>query len=267
MSSKRLLVFAVSFFLIVLGVSAVDFAPYGFSQTGTRNVEGIDYAVLGDQGGGEVLFSQSADPTVARLQALKAIVSMLRSWDGLTISSIRATNDAAQLMVTAMPSSLLSGTTELAKALPGGLVFWYDGSIDYDFRIMSGNYAVRMVGLFTTSADLLGSMAQAYADPETWLMTSDPTFAIKQSAAIGARVAVLEASISRLQVSLMTVLNSGTFTTLTPVSQAAIDWVSAKKAANPSMKKADLAAAAKKEKVQVSDKELGIILLVKFGER
>ncbi len=274
MSSKRLLAFAASFFAVVLGASAIDFTPYGFSQTGTRNVDGIDYAVLSDQGGGEVLFSQSADPTNARLQALESIVAMLRSWNGLSIASIRATNDAAQLMVTALPSSLLSGTTDLAKALPGGLIFWYDGSVDYDFRILSGNYAVRMVGLFTTPADLLASMSQAYADPETWLVTSDPAYPLKQSVAQAARITALENSVSQLQASaaqlqtsLMTALNSGSFGNFNPVPQAAITWVLAKKAANPALKKADLVAAAKTEKVQVSDKELGIILLVEFGER
>jgi len=298
MLSKRLVAVAAMFLLVAGGIFAADFSAYGFTQNATRNVDGIDYLVLVDPSGGEVLLSPVVEPTPDRLDALKSIVAMLRSWNGLTLASIRATNDASQLRVTAIPSSLLSGTTDLMSALPGGLVFWYDKSIEYDFRVLSGPFAIRMAGLFTTPADLLDSLSLAYKDPATWLLKSDPEYAVKQIVQLGARVDGLAAelkadeatiatdgdeltslasaktqsdkaagaTIVRLETALMTALNVGFLSGPKPIPPAAVEWVVAKKTADPTLTKAALVEAAKTEKIQVSDKEIGIVLLVKYGE-
>ncbi len=331
MVSKRILAFAAIAILVAAGLAAADYSSYGFTQSGTRNVDGIDYLVLVDDSGAELLFSPLAEPGADRLNALKSIVSMLHTWKGLTLSSLRATNDASQLRVTARPFSLLSGANDLSAALPGGLVFWYDKAIEYDFRVLSGAYAIRMTGLFTTTADLLDSLSLAYKDPVTWLLRSDPEYAVKRITELTLRVDGLEASlkslgdelastktdfsgqlaatgdqlsatraelgatkaeleltksnlaalvaakaasdklmaadVARLESALMETLNVGFLSGPKPLPQATVDWVVAKKKADPSLTKAALVAAAKAEKVQASDKEIGIVLLVKFGER
>jgi hypothetical protein len=312
MVCKRFLAVAAIAAFMLVGLSAADYASYGFSQTGTRTVDGIDYLVLADDTGAELLFSPLVEPGPERLNALKAIVSMLHTWNGLTLASIRATNDAAQLRVTAVPSSLMAGPDDLKSALPGGLVFWYEKAIDYDFRVMSGAYAIRMTGLFTSTGDLLNSLRLAYKDPITFLLNGDPEYAVKRITELTARVETLEgalkaaaddltltksdlagtteqltatradlatlesaketsdksssASMERLETALMTALNVGFFSGPKPISQAVVDWVVAKKTGDPGLTKAALVAAAKAEKFQATEKEIGIVLQVKFGE-
>ncbi|HUX41727.1 MAG TPA: hypothetical protein VMV83_11225 [Rectinemataceae bacterium] len=320
MVSKRILAVAAMAVFMLVGLSAADYASYGFTQTGTRTVDGIDYLVLVDDTGAEMLFSPLVEPGADRLNALKAIVSMLHSWSGLTLASIRATNDASQLRVTAVPSSLMTGPDDLKSALPGGLVFWYEKAIDYDFRVMSGAYAIRMTGLFTSTADLLVSLRSAYKDPAAWLLNGDPEYAVKRISELTTRVDALEtalktasdsltqttsdlasttdkltatseelsatkaelesfeaakassdkslsASTERLEAALMTALNVGFFSGPKPIAQAVVDWVVAKKTGDPSLAKAALVTAAKAEKFQATEKEIGIVLQVLYGER
>lgn len=279
---KRFHLFLLILLLALAAGSAADFAAHGFTQTGATTVDGVSYLVLSDPTGGEVLFSSLSEPTPERLEALKAVVATLRSWEGLTIASIRAANDESQLRITVLPSSLVVGGKELKGYLPGGLVFWYDRALDYDFRLLSGAYAIRMTGLFTTSADLDASMALAASDPATWLLRSDPEYAVKRIVELSARLDALEAALktaqestardvssadARLETALMTALNVGFLSGPKPIPQASVDWVVAKKSADPGLGKAALAAAAKAEKAPVSEKEIGIILLVKYGER
>lgn len=312
MVSKRILAVAAMAVFMLVGLSAADYASYGFTQTGTRTVDGIDYLVLVDDTGAELLLSPLVEPGVDRLNALKAIVSMLHSWNGLTLASIRATNDASQLRVTAVPSSLMAGPDDLKSALPGGLVFWYEKAIDYDFRVMSGAYAIRMTGLFTSTADLLNSLRLAYKDPAAWLLNGDPEYAVKRITELTTRVDTLEAALKaaggdlsqtksdlastteqltatkaelatlesakessdktlsasteRLETALMTALNVGFFSGPKPIPQAVVDWVVAKKTSDPGLTKAALVSAAKAEKFQATEKEIGIVLQVKFGE-
>lgn len=297
--SKRIFAVLGLAFSTLVGLSALDFSPYGFTENGTRVVDGVNYTVLADTKGAELLFSQLVEPTPERLTALSSIVAMLHSWDGLTLASVRAVNDRGQLQVTAYPSSLLVGGKDLKANLPGGLVFWFDTSVEYDFRVLSGAFAVKMSGLFTTSQNLAESLSLAASDPAKWLLMSDPEYAVKRITELSARVDTLESSLAaarsdidglrtslatlssaaaasdeltaksdaRLEAAIMTALNVGFFSGPKPIPQASVDWVVAKKKADPSLGKAALVAAAKAEKVQVSEKEIGIILLVMFGER
>ena len=320
MIPKRVFVFVAICLLAVAGSFAVDFAGAGFAEKGSRSVDGMDYTVLADAQGNELLLSQLVEISAERLEALKAIDGMLQSWQGLSIASIRATNDAQQLKVIVVPSSLIYQGKELKAGVPGGLAFWYDTAIEYDFRVLSGAYAVRITGLFTSTANLLDSIALAYTDPVKWLLESDPEYAVKRITELTTRVDGLEgslkedgdalaatqvelattqsdlataradldkaqgeissladskaesdktsaATISRLETALMTALNVGFLSGPKPIPDAAVQWVVGKMKEDPTLTKAALVTAAKAEKATVTEKQIGIVLLVLYGQQ
>jgi hypothetical protein len=306
MPVKRYLLFPIVLLAIAFGAFAADYSAYGFTTTGTRTMDNLTYDVLVDGNGNEVLLSASESLNPERATALKSLSDSLFSSGALKVASIRATNDPAELRLTVLPKSLVVENQELLPGLPGGLVFWYDKTFEYDFRVKSGAYAIRIQGLLSNLDDLFGSVALAYKDPVAWLLQRDPSYAIKRITELTLRETKLEealaatkqdlatagesqaasladlqakfeatkaesekasaSTISRLETALMTALNVGFFSGPKPIKPESVAWVLAKKAENPAVTKAELIAAAKAEKFAISDKEIGIVLQVKFGE-
>ncbi|MEI6874433.1 MAG: hypothetical protein WCL50_04790 [Spirochaetota bacterium] len=383
--SKQRLLLSIALFAASTVLWAIDFSAYGFTQSGTKVEDGLSYDVLLDANGSEVLLASQVVPSAERMGALRNFVESLHSWDGLAMTQIRATNDASQLRITVLPRSLVVDKVNLVPYLPGGLVFWYDKSFEYDFRIISGAYAVRLAGLFTTPRELLSSVALAVKDPVAWILQRDPQYSVRRITELLIRLTKLEedfaaakkeaadslaalasssaealaasdaadaealaaastanaealaassaanaealadvnasnaealaaiagqlaenaaadaadaealaaaiaandkamqdekarieekalkddelrqAQIARLEDALMTTLNVGFFQGPKPIKPESVAWVLAKKAENPEMTQAQLVTAKTVEKIQITDREIGIVLLVKYG--
>ncbi|MFZ4617348.1 MAG: hypothetical protein ACOYM2_14290 [Rectinemataceae bacterium] len=340
------------FIALVLGtsVSAIDFSSIGMSVTGTRTENGTDWTLL-DDGAGEIVYSAQLDPDAKRLATMGSIIKALRATDGLTVTRLEVTNNPDQLRITVFPKSFVVEGQNLRSAVPGGLSFWYAKNAEYDFRVISGAYAIRMSGLFTTMSELVKTVKLAWTDPVAFLLQRDPQYAVRriteisiavdalrkeledqaastattfeetraalddasseaksaleaaieeqmaaletasseQTAALqasdekeaaefaamkeAARIAAeeqakyLEATFTRLESAIMASLNTGFFRGPTVIPPDKIAWVVAQKTENPDVNTKALVAVAKAAKYKITDQEISIILLVKFGQQ
>jgi hypothetical protein len=188
---KRLAL-AVAIASSALSIFAFDFTDSGFTQTGEKTVDGKTLAILADESGGEVLFQAEAEPSPARVAALRSIVAELRSWSDFQSSEVRAVNTADRLQITAIPSSFLISGTELAQALPGGIQLFYKTATEYDFKVKSGKYIVRVASVFTTEAELAAAALSAFKDPVAFISTRDPLYVAKALDDLESRIEALE---------------------------------------------------------------------------
>ncbi|MEI6387500.1 MAG: hypothetical protein WCQ50_12740 [Spirochaetota bacterium] len=353
-------------------VSATDFSSIGMSVAGTRTENGTDWTLL-DDGAGEIVYSAQLDPDAKRLSTMGSIIKALRATDGLTISRLEVTNNPDQLRITVFPKTFVVEGQNLRSAVPGGLSFWYAKNAEYDFRVISGAYAIRMSGLFTTMSELVKTVKLAWTDPVAFLLQRDPQYAVRriteisiavdtlrkdledqatktatnfeetraaldaasseaksaleaaieeQTAALAAaseeqraalaaaseeqRAALetasseqtaalaasdeknaaefaamkeaakaaaeeqakqLEAAFTRIESAIMASLNTGFFRGPTVIPPDKIAWVVAQKTENPDLNTKALVAVAKAAKYKITDQEISIILLVKFGQQ
>ncbi|MDP3180074.1 MAG: hypothetical protein Q8M76_19335, partial [Spirochaetaceae bacterium] len=159
---------------------AADFSASGFATVGERVEDGTTYAVLKDPAGREVLFRAAVEPTAARLGALRSLMADLPAWKGLDIALVTAVNEAERLQIVVVPRKLQYGASDLAPNLPGGIAFYFSTSVEYDFRVVSGLYVVRIRGVLTGSAEVLDAIAGAVKDPVNFLATRDPQYAVRK---------------------------------------------------------------------------------------
>lgn len=319
--SPKYLIAAIFLSFLLLPAAAIDYASLGLEETGTKVEDGISWVSLSDGSGAEILYAASLELDAARSEALAFILEAVRSWEGLEPSRVKILNDESQLRVTVLPRTLRVGGTDLLPAIPGGLVFWFDRAVEYDFRVLSGIYAIRLAGLFSNAGSLGDSILQVYKDPVGWIVQRDPVYAVRLTTELAQRVARLEAegkaeaaarqeqaaalrasldaavadalaavaasgkeaasraeaneavlaaqaaAIARLEEGLMTALNAGFLGSPKPIDPEAVAWLLERRAENPAMTRAELVAAAKAAKIPLGDKQVGIVLFVKFGER
>ena len=159
-----------------LSAFALDLSGTAFTQTGSRDIDGKTLALLADQSGGEVLLDAEAEPSPDRLSALGSIVAEIRSWTDFQAAEVRAVNTQDRLQVTALPKSFSVSGTALEASLPGGIQLFYKVATEYDFKVKSGKYLVRVASVFTTWAELESAILAAYTDPPSFIATRDPLY-------------------------------------------------------------------------------------------
>jgi hypothetical protein len=187
--------------LAALAASAADLSAGGFTVTGTRTIEGNDYRVLVDQSGKEILYSSDFELTADVLSTFRSVVAALRSWKSFDIASIWALAEQSdRLRITLVLSRFESQGLDLTTYVPGGLQFFLTkGSTEFDFRLKSGKYFLRLKGLLTTEEDLVGEVYSASKDPVAYLANRDPQYAIRRITEVDGRTALVEGKAVELE--------------------------------------------------------------------
>jgi hypothetical protein len=170
---KRLaLVAALS--IAALYASAYDFAGSGFTWDGSGSLStGIQ---LVDDTGGSLSLTAEAEPAAAHVAALHSMVAEVRAWKSVAPAELRAVDSPASLQVTVIPQSFSFEGVDLKAALPAGLQLFYSGPVEYDFKIKTGKYMVRVRGVYTSEEDMAQAALGAYKDPVNFIATRDPQY-------------------------------------------------------------------------------------------
>lgn len=262
--------------LTAFSIAAFDFTGSGFIQEG-GGVSGSKTVTLVDETGSKLLFDMEVDPSPERLGALKSVVTEIRSWKNLAVADLKATNTASNLRIVVVPSSFAVQGVDLEHAVPEGIQIYYDSAIEYDFRVMSGEYIVRLNSVYTNEDDLDAAIISAFKDPAAFLEARDPLYIQKRLDQLSVRLGALEAMTSpstigqssasdtpwsRARVAILAALNGGKWEN--DASAAKLDEL---KKANPQLSKADAAEKLKAAGFPMTKAELSAIYLVDFGER
>lgn len=274
---------AAALSLFALSVFAYDLSDTGFTQTGEKEEDGKTIAVLADESGGEVLFDAEAEPSGERLAALRSLVAEIRSWADFQPAEIRAVNSDDRLQVTAIPRSFSVDGVALGQALPGGIQLFYKTATEYDFKVKSGKYLVRVGSVFTGMGELGAAALAAFKDPASFIATRDPLYVQKKLdelfgkvaehetriAELEARAAAIEeadrqllASEARARPAILAALNGGR-----PIREDALAKLIELKRQDPALDKRNAPAALKAAGFVLSLPEISAIYLVEFGER
>jgi len=248
----------------VLYASAFDFEGSGFSPSSEST--GDDRSVLLiDPSGGKLLFTAEIEPTKERIDALLALVAEIRAWKNISVSDLRAVNREDGIQVSAIPSEFSIGGTSLADAVPDGLQLFYNSATEYDFKLLSGRYVLRLRGPYTSEADMEGQALEAFKDPEGFLQARDPEYLLKRIKALEDKQVAAEAQSQqqwqRARLALLAALSGSHATNI-----AAVAKLDELKAANPKLTKADAAKELKAAGFSMSTAEIAAVFLVDFGE-
>lgn len=282
--------FAVVAALAAACAFAQDYSAFGFAPAGVRTEEGIEYRLLGS-GKGEVLLSPKDGVADDWLRVVRTLVDAVFGMKNASVSSVRVVVERDRVIAMFMPDSFVSGDTDLRAFLPSGMRFFYSGVLEYDFRIKSGDYFVRMAGTYFAERDLVDNLLAAARDPVTFIKAHDPEYIIRKltdmEGTIGAAKAEIEAlkaetaslreenaslkatiglESGRVGTALLAFMNKGWFSPLAKVDPAKVASVAALRASNPGISKADALKALRAAKSPVTDWEFESIFFLLFNE-
>lgn len=172
---------------------ALDLSGTSFTQTGEKSVDGKTVAVLADESGAELLLEAETEPSPERLTALQALVAEVRSWDNFEAAELRAVNMAERLQLTAIPRKFVVEGVDLAPAIPGGVQLLFKTATEYDFKVRSGKFVVRVGSVFTDRGELEAAALAAFKDPSGFIATRDPLYVQKRLDELADRADAIEA--------------------------------------------------------------------------
>lgn len=182
------------------------------------------------------------------------------TWRNIRFNDITFMVFANFLDVVIIPHELIHNNLNLATAIVAGITMTYDRDKDilrYDFRIMKEERFIRITGDYSQENELTSKIGIAYDNPAAYLqpVNSDP---------LGP---TYTGQISEKMVQALIYLNNedwnGRHKTI-PIET--IQKVVELKQKNPGVTKAQLWKMVKKEKIQVTKRQMELILILYFNE-
>lgn len=260
----RRILFAAALFAAAASATALDLSAYGFAKTGEKSIGKTTFSVLADTAGGTILLDAEADPTPDRAQALRTLVTEVRSWKDIKASAIQAVNTADLLTLTVIPASFDVEGVSLAGAVPGGIQLFFDTSAEYGFKVLTGNYLVRVDGPYTSEAQLESTALSAFKDPISFVAARDPASLQNMLkgdiAAMKADILALKAENERLKAAAIAALNGGK-----PVKPDVEAKIAELMKAKPDLDKPGVVAGLKTAGIKATSGEINAILIVDYG--
>jgi len=272
-------------------LSAAGFEDSGYTITGKSVEDGKDVYALQDAGGFPFTVVLAGEPTRRQQESLKALIGIFRSLQRVPIASLRIAfaGEAAEIILVPRPFSHQG--QELASFMPSGMQFYYDGYLEYDFRMKADNLFFRVRGQFFAEDQFLDRLAGAARNPAAFIHANDPEFVYRRllelekkmddTAAWGraaldglerkndglaAESSDLEREFLLLRYALLVLHNRGFFGSIRLPSGKGIERLVEMKKGEPSLSRETAAARLRAEGIEMSSKEVFLVFSVYFNE-
>jgi hypothetical protein len=182
------------------------------------------------------------------------------AWRSIHFKDISFMVFANFLDVVIIPQQLLHKNLNLAMAIPGGITMVYDpekDTIHYDFRIMKEDQFIRIDGDYLKEDELVTKIGAAYDNPATYLNPTGPVPVPQEN---------IGPDMGKILQSLIYLYNEDWNGRQKTIPIETIQKVIELRQNNPGMTKAQLWKMIKKEKIQITKRELDLILILYFNE-
>jgi hypothetical protein len=233
-----------------------------------RDDKGVQFRVISDG---------LEDKTAANIIRIKDNFS---SWKNMKMESITFSHMDGLLDIIIIPAKFEYNRVNIRNYITAGMQFSYPDYLQYNFRIAVNKLFVRIKGDFTDETKFCEKIIDAVKNPQLYIKKRDPEYFLSRIEEMEKKMADTNAQLEdtrtrladantqkdKLRVALMALQNEGFFSGPTPISQKVVERVIQMKDKNPKLKAEQISEALEKEKIEVSKKEVNIILNVYFNE-
>jgi hypothetical protein len=184
------------------------------------------------------------------------------SWRNVHFNDLTFLVFANFLDVVILPQELMHNNINLAAAIPAGITMTYDPDKDnmrYDFRIMKGDQFIRIPGSYSGEKELTDKIGTAYDNPNAYMQPLNPE-TIESSDTTEPRVT------EKMVQALIYLNNEDWNGRHKTVAVETIRKVVELRQKNPETTKAQLWQLVKKAKLQISKRQMELILILYFNE-
>ncbi len=233
-------------------------------------------------------------PTENNVNRVSEFYNAIAEWEQITYKKILLTANGKVINAVIAPSKVAYKNKDFTKNIPAGMSFRYDNKLQFDFRVTSEDYFVRLRNNYTNEDKLLWQLNEAVADPIRYIQIYDPEFFYRQLQSVQNRQAevynslnselkknfedlkakheALLASYENLKKAheafiygYMTLENSG-FMSSGPVDKQAISKVVELKTQNADMTVSQIEELLEKEQIEVPKKIVELVFNLYFND-
>lgn len=182
-------------------------------------------------------------------------------WPGLTINIINFNVSAGSVDCNVIPSKFVCDkSNDIVAHLPAGMSFSYTDSLEYNFRMIKDNLFIRMKGYFISKGQFCERLLEALENPAAFIKKRDPEFFLSKLDMLQNDLDKMRRENSMLRWAVIALITDENID-----KNHILEVVNIKKA-NPSIKAGGIKDQLEKKKIDLSAKEINIILTVFFNE-
>ncbi len=178
---KKAALFIVVMLSVAFWTYGVELGDRGYSVLSQRQEEGITLFEVRSPQGNRFIVGRAGDTfTAQQLSNLETVRRTFFGFDTIRIDSLKVLfyEDRAEILL--VPSRISYDGTNLLQYIPSGMQFYLRESLQYDFRMVVGEFFVRVRGEFLSEEQLLNRMSEAAANPVAFVQSTDPRYLFEQ---------------------------------------------------------------------------------------
>lgn len=263
---KKLLLTVLSL-VFTLTTFALDFESFGYTNKGTKSIDSINFIELSDAGNHNILLTSEKELTDADAKLVFTMLNAIYSVTSAKTNTIKVFVQAEKLIALVSIEGFRYNDQDFLPNLPNGLQFYYTNRLEYDFRVKSGKYFVRINGTYFTEADLCKVIAEAINDPVQYIKTHDEAYIIQKLAELEQETERLNLENTRLRNAIMAMDNRFWIFPPNFIKEETIQEVLTLKKDSPKLTKAEAMKLLQAKKVGINDQELNLIYFYYFNEQ
>jgi len=272
MKGKRFYIL-ILFMMMVTSASAYDWKSSGFEQTGSGSNGDENYLIFKNNTTDIKIRYQGELPD-SRAENIVDLNRKFSQWKYMKPDNIDyfITGDSLEILI--IPSSFKYMNNDFMPYIPGGMTFIYDYTLRYNFRITKNDIFLRLNDKFIEEELLCKRIKEALEDPFAYLKKREPEYFLQKLNELEENLAELKntqasnrESQDKLTRAVLYYQNTG-FLGFgnTQVKSNVIKRVVELKTADSKLDKNKIKTVLEKEKIEATDKEIGLILNVFYNE-
>lgn len=265
---KRTIIYSVIFVAIFISNAiAYDWSSVGWSVKETGIVEDENFMILQDSYNHEIKIRYRGELDDKLAVQIVKTYPRFQDWNYMKVSVIEFFVNGSTLEILIIPSEFNYKGTDFLPHIPGGMTFISDYELRYNFRVTKDQFFLRLADKFIDEESLCLRMKEAIDDPVSYLKKREPEYFL-------AKLTELENGQKELINQQEKLINAVLYFQNTgflgfgnnQVKAAVVKRVIELKTTDPSLDKKKIKVILEKEKVEVPEKEIELILNIFYNE-
>jgi hypothetical protein len=257
----------IFFLMLISNAMAYDWAGAGFEETDSGLKGDENYLILKDNNSTSIKIRFQGELSDIWAEKIVELNKKFSEWKYMKPDNIDYFINGETLEILVIPSVFKYSDNDFIPYMPGGMTFFYDYALRYNFRVTKNDIFLRLNDKFIEEELLCKRMKEALDDPIAYLKKREPEYFLQKLNELESTMAVLQDSQDKLIKSVLYFQNTG-FLGFgnTPVKAAVVKRIVELKSADPSFDKVKIKETFEKEKIEVTDKEIELVLNVLYNE-
>ncbi len=221
---------------------------------------------LKDDKGFSFKVTYSGDLSDKNGQLILKLKEDFSGWKNMKLAKLNFIASEGIVEAIVVPSEFSYEGTAINDYVPAGMIFSYTDYLQYNFRITVNKLFVRIKGDFKGEDLFCKKLVEAIKNPQLFIKKRDPEYFLEKIEELETSLKKLNDEKEKIRNAVITLHNSGFFSGPSPIPAANVQKVLDMKKANPKWNAKQISEELEKQKVKISDKEVGLILAVFLNE-